>query len=67
LFIFVGFFGGFTTFSTFGLETMKLLQNGQWKIGILNILLSNLLGITLVFAGIFMARLLINFLHRGTL
>ena len=26
----VGFFGGYTTFSTFGWESAKLLQSGEW-------------------------------------
>src|ERR1700752_1318826 len=26
----VGFFGGYTTFSSFGWETAKMLENGEW-------------------------------------
>jgi CrcB protein len=33
-----GVMGGFTTYSTFSYETMKLLQSGAWAIGCLNVL-----------------------------
>ena len=31
-----GMMGGFTTFSTFSLQTLKLMQNGQWGLAALN-------------------------------
>lgn len=52
LLIITGFLGGFTTFSSFGWEALQLLLEGKWKIGMSYILLSNVLGIILVFAGI---------------
>ena len=39
-FLFVGIFGGFTTFSTFGLETAVLLRDGQPILAGANILLN---------------------------
>lgn len=36
-FLFVGIFGGYTTFSTFGLETTNLLREGQTYLAVLNI------------------------------
>ncbi|MDE1821984.1 MAG: CrcB family protein [Euryarchaeota archaeon] len=38
--LFVGVFGGYTTFSTFGLETVTLLRGGETLLGAFNILLN---------------------------
>ena len=46
LLIATGFFGGFTTFSTFTNESLALLYQGAWGTGILNIILSNALCLT---------------------
>lgn len=51
LFLAVGFCGGFTTFSTFGNETLQMFQNGQFAMPIVYIALSVVLGITAVLAG----------------
>ena len=39
-FIVTGVLGGFTTFSTFSLETLQLLEQGEWRTGILYLVLS---------------------------
>lgn len=58
--IFVGGLGAFTTFSTYGLESLNLLRDGQLRLGLFNILGSNLLGILFVFLGFTTARLLLT-------
>jgi len=47
LMITVGFCGGFTTFSTFSVQTMELLQTGRWWIAIGNIC-ANVIGCVLL-------------------
>lgn len=49
--ILVGLLGGFTTFSTFGYETVALTDNGQFGLAALNLLLSNGLGLTAAWLG----------------
>lgn len=39
-FIMTGVFGGFTTFSSFSLQTLALVQDGEWGRAALNIVLS---------------------------
>jgi CrcB protein len=64
-FILIGIVGGFTTFSTFMLETVNLFRDSESGFALLNLMISNISGIILVIAGFFSARLTLNFLHRG--
>lgn len=57
--IFTGGLGAFTTFSTFGLESSNLLRDGQTRLALTNVAVSNLLGILFVFLGFAGARLLL--------
>jgi CrcB protein len=56
--ILIGFLGGFTTFSSFGLQTFTLLQDGEFGLAALNILGANVIGLVLVWAGYTLARIL---------
>lgn len=47
----VGFCGGFTTFSGFGLQLLQLLTNGEWFSFALYMLASPVLGILAVYLG----------------
>jgi fluoride exporter len=54
----IGILGGFTTFSSFSLQTMLLLQDGQWISAAGNILSSVGLCLLAVGAGIALANVL---------
>lgn len=56
--VFVGLLGGFTTFSSYGLQTFALLREGRVGLAALNVVASNLLGLLLVFAGYAAGKLL---------
>ena len=55
-FLIVGFLGAFTTFSSFSLETINLLAQGEMGKAFTNILLSVLLCLAATWSGIMMAR-----------
>lgn len=52
----VGFFGAFTTFSTFGWETARMLQDGEWLRGSIYVLASILGGLACIFFGMRIAE-----------
>jgi CrcB protein len=52
----IGLLGAFTTFSTFGYETFKQLESGQWFYGFLNVAANVLVGLLCVWAGIQLGR-----------
>jgi fluoride exporter len=49
--ILIGLFGGFTTFSAYGLQTFTLMRSGELGLAMLNVAISNILGLLLVWAG----------------
>ncbi len=56
LFLITGVLGGFTTFSAFSLDTLRLAESGQWTLASVNVL-ANLVGsLMAVLAGWWLAK-----------
>jgi len=56
--IFVGFFGAFTTFSSFMFETSKLMNDSQWFLGAVNIITQNIIGLVCILIGLAIGKLI---------
>jgi CrcB protein len=52
----IGFFGGYTTFSSFGWETAKMLEDGEWLRALAYVGASVIVGLLLSVAGIHLAN-----------
>jgi CrcB protein len=55
-FLLIGLLGAFTTFSTFSIETMTLIESGQLTKAVLNMLLSVVLCVTATACGLLIGR-----------
>ncbi|MFC1566924.1 fluoride efflux transporter FluC [bacterium] len=55
-FIFIGILGGFTTFSWYMLDAMKLLHTGRSYSAFFYLIISNLVSLSLALAGFFTLR-----------
>ena len=60
LFLTTGILGGFTTFSTFALESVVLWERGQWMPSVVYVVLSVFLSIAALIAGLAIVRLIIS-------
>lgn len=58
-FLTVGFLGSFTTFSTYSMETVLLVQRGDWTGAALYSIGSLIVGVLALFAGLWLGRLLV--------
>jgi CrcB protein len=54
-FVMTGICGGYTTFSSFSLQTLNLMNNGEWFRAVANICLSVLLCLIAVWSGVLLA------------
>ena len=54
----IGFLGAYTTFSTFMLESWRLVEDGAWVLALANLGGSVLLGLVAVLGGLAVGRLL---------
>lgn len=55
-FLLIGLLGAFTTFSTFSVETLNLIESGQLARALVNVLLSVVLCIAAAALGVLLAR-----------
>lgn len=58
LFVAVGLLGGYTTFSSFTVEALNLVQSGRWLPATLYLLGNVVLGLLAAIAGVLLARAL---------
>ena len=54
--ILVGILGGFTTFSSFAVQTFNLMRDGEFFLAGVNLVVSNVAGLILVWAGYSVSR-----------
>ncbi|MBW6472945.1 MAG: fluoride efflux transporter CrcB [Anaerolineaceae bacterium] len=54
----IGFLGSYTTFSTYAYESIAIISQGQWGLGLFNLLGSSLLGALFAILGIWLGKVL---------
>lgn len=58
VFLFIGILGGFTTFSSYALESYNMFKDGELKLALLNVMANNVLSIGMVLVGLLTINLL---------
>lgn len=58
LFLLVGFLGGYTTFSSFTIETINLIITEGWGVGLMNILLNVSICLAATWIGLMIGKIL---------
>ena len=66
-FLMIGFCGGYTTFSSYGIQTLALANDGEWFYASANVLASNTLGLLAVYLGRACGLLVQSKFHGGTI
>jgi CrcB protein len=56
-FFLVGLLGAFTTFSTFSMDTLQLLEKGMWLKAVLNVLSNVIVCLAAAWAGVLIGRI----------
>lgn len=51
-----GFLGAYTTFSTWNLETVRLVESGRWRLAGMNVLLSTAAGLGAAWIGLHLGQ-----------
>ena len=59
-FVFIGILGGFTTFSSYTLETFNLFRESETRLAVTNMVVSNIVGVAAVFIGFAIFRYIVK-------
>jgi CrcB protein len=55
-FLLIGLLGGYTTFSSFSIETINLIESGNWTAALFNILFSTIACVAAAWLGVIGGR-----------